>query len=165
MRTYEGTFDAEDLRVGIVAGRFNESVTKRLVEGALDCLVRHGVPDEAISLAWVPGAFEIPAVARRMALSGEFDAIVCLGAVIRGETAHFDYVAGHASNGIGKLSVEVDIPVTNGVLTTENTAQAEDRAGGKMGNKGFEAAMAALEMASLFAQLPKPLSGQSSREN
>lgn len=158
MRTYEGTFDAKDLRVGIVAGRFNESVTKRLVEGAIDCLVRHGVPDEAISLAWVPGAFEIPAVARRMATSGEFDAIVCLGAVIRGETAHFDYVAGHASNGIGQLSVEVDIPVTNGVLTTENTAQAEDRAGGKMGNKGFEAALAAIEMANLFAELPKSLS-------
>ena len=158
MRTYEGTFDAKDLRVGIVAGRFNESVTKRLVEGAIDCLARHGVPDEAISLAWVPGAFEIPAVARRMATSGEFDAIVCLGAVIRGETAHFDYVAGHASNGIGQLSVEVDIPVTNGVLTTENTPQAEDRAGGKMGNKGFEAAMAGIEMANLFAQLPKSLS-------
>ena len=164
MRTYEGTFDAKDLRVGIVAGRFNESVTKRLVAGAVDCLVRHGVPDDAISIAWVPGAFEVPAVARRMAFSGEFDAIVCLGAVIRGETAHFDYVAGHASNGIGQLSVEVDIPVTNGVLTTENTAQADDRSGGKMGNKGFEVAMAALEMASLFTQLPKPLSDQSMRD-
>ena len=164
MRTYDGTFDAQDLRVGIVAGRFNESVTKRLVEGAIDCFIRHGVPDDAISLAWVPGAFEIPAAARRMARSGQFDAIVCLGAVIRGETAHFDYVAGHSSNGIGQLSVEVDIPVTNGVLTTENTAQAEDRAGGKMGNKGFEAAMAALEMASLFSQLPKPLDLQSLRD-
>ena len=161
MRTFEGTFDAKDLRVGIVAGRFNEAITKRLVEGAVDCLVRHGVPDDAISLAWVPGAFEIPAVARRMATSGEFDAIVCLGAVIRGETAHFDYVAGHASNGIGQLSVEVDIPVTNGVLTTENTAQAEDRAGGKMGNKGFEVAMAAIEMAGLFGQLPKSLTDRS----
>lgn len=164
MRVYEGTFDAEDLRVGIVAGRFNESVTKRLVEGAVDCLVRHGVPEDSISIAWVPGAFEIPATARRMAFSGEFDAIVCLGAVIRGETAHFDYVAGHASNGIGQLSVEVDIPVTNGVLTTENTAQADDRSGGKMGNKGFEVAMAALEMASLFAQLPKPLDNPTLRD-
>ena len=161
MKTYEGSFDAKDLRVGIVAGRFNESVTKRLVDGALDCLMRHGVPDEAVSVAWVPGAFEIPAAARRMATSGEFDAIVCLGAVIRGETAHFDYVAGHASNGIGQLSVEVDIPVTNGVLTTENSAQAEDRAGGKMGNKGFEAALAAIEMANLFAELPKSLTDRS----
>lgn len=161
MHTYEGSFDAKDLRIGIVAGRFNESITRRLVEGAVDCFARHGVPDEAISLAWVPGAFEIPAAARRMATSGQFDVIVCLGAVIRGETAHFDYVAGHASNGIGQLSVEVDIPVTNGVLTTENTAQAEDRAGGKMGNKGFEAALAAIEMANLFAELPKSLMDRS----
>lgn len=157
MRVFEGSFDAKDLRVGIVAGRFNETITKRLVEGALDCFARHGVPDDWVTVAWVPGAFEVPAVARRLANSGEFDAIVCLGAVIRGETAHFDHVAGHASNGIGQLSMEVDIPVTNGVLTTENTAQAEDRSGGKMGNKGFEAAVAAIEMANLFAALPKSM--------
>ena len=158
MQTYEGSFDAKDLRVGVVASRFNETITKRLVEGAVDALIRHGVPDDSISLAWVPGAFEIPAAARRMATSGEFDAIVCLGVVIRGETAHFEYVAGHASGGIGALSTEVPIPVTNGVLTTETTAQADDRAGGKMGNKGAEAALAAIEMANLFAQLPKSLS-------
>jgi 6,7-dimethyl-8-ribityllumazine synthase len=158
MQTYEGSFDARDLRVGLVASRFNETITKRLVEGAVDALIRHGVPDDSISLAWVPGAFEIPAAARRMATSGEFDAIVCLGVVIRGETAHFEYVAGHASNGIGSLSTEVSIPITNGVLTTETTAQADDRAGGKMGNKGAEAALAAIEMANLFARLPKSLS-------
>jgi 6,7-dimethyl-8-ribityllumazine synthase len=163
-RTYEGSFDARDLRVAIVASRFNETISKRLVEGALDCLVRHGVPDEAMSVTWVPGAFEIPAAAARLATSGEVDAIVCVGAVIRGQTAHFDYVAGQAMTGIGELSVKSGIPVTCGVLTTENTEQAEDRAGGKMGNKGFEAALAAIEMANLFAQLPKtaPPNGRSS---
>ena len=155
-RTYEGSFDAKDLRVAIVASRFNESISKKLVEGALDCLVRHGVPDDSLSVTWVPGAFEIPAAASRLASSGEVDAIVCVGAVIRGQTAHFDYVAGHALNGIGELSVTTSIPITCGVLTTENTEQAEDRAGGKMGNKGFEAALAAIEMANLYSELPKP---------
>jgi 6,7-dimethyl-8-ribityllumazine synthase len=134
--------------VAIVASRFNETISKRLVEGAIDCLARHGVPDEKLTLVWVPGAFELPAAARRIA-------VICVGVVIRGETAHFEYVAGQASNGIGALSGEVDIPITNAVLTTENTAQAEDRAGGKMGNKGFEAALAAIEMANLLALLPK----------
>jgi 6,7-dimethyl-8-ribityllumazine synthase len=141
--------------VAIVASRFNETISKRLVEGAIDCLARHGVPDEKLTLVWVPGAFELPAAARRIALSGEVDAVICVGVVIRGETAHFEYVAGQASNGIGALSGEVDIPITNAVLTTENTAQAEDRAGGKMGNKGFEAALAAIEMANLLTLLPK----------
>lgn len=156
MTTYEGNFDARDLRVALVASRFNESIVRRLVAGARDCLLRHGVPDESIDEIWVPGAFEIPAAARRAVATGRFDAIVTLGAVIRGETAHFDYVAGHALNGIGALSVEADIPITCGVLTTEDGGQAEDRAGGKVGNKGFEAALAALEMADLFASLPKP---------
>ena len=156
MQTYEGAFDGRRIKIAIVAGRFNETISKRLVEGAQDCLTRHGVDEADVSIVWVPGAFEIPSAAQRVARSGEFDAIVCLGAVIRGETAHFDYVAGHASNGIGAVSLETGIPITNGVLTTENTAQAEDRAGGKMGNKGFEAAMAALEMVNLFAELPKP---------
>ncbi len=153
---YEGSFDARDLRVAIVASRFNETISKRLVEGALDCLERHGVPSEKVTLAWVPGAFEIPAVARRLALSGEVDAIVCVGVVIRGETAHFDHVAGQAMNGIGALQAELDVPVTAGVLTTETTEQAAERAGGKLGNKGFDSALAAIEMANLFARLPKP---------
>jgi 6,7-dimethyl-8-ribityllumazine synthase len=156
---YEGSLDARDLRVGIVAARFNETITKRLVEGAVDQLRRSGVPDEKISVVWVPGAFEIPVTARRLARSGTFDALVCLGVVIRGETAHFDYVAGHSSNGIGAVALEADLPVTNGILTTENTEQAADRAGGKMGNKGAEAAQAAIEMANLFSALPKPAPG------
>jgi 6,7-dimethyl-8-ribityllumazine synthase len=157
-QTYEGTFDGRNLRVAIVAGRFNETIVKQLVEGALDCLRRHNVKESDVSVVWVPGAFEIPSTAKRLASSGEVDAIVCLGAVIRGETAHFDHVAGHASNGIGAVALETGVPVTNGVLTTENVAQATDRAGGKMGNKGFEAALAALEMTNLFASLPKPSS-------
>lgn len=159
MKTYEGSFDARDLRVGVIASRFNETIVRRLVDGALDCLARHGVPEEKTSLVWVPGSFEIPAVADRMARSGEFDAVVCLGVVIRGETAHFEYVAGHASHGIGGVALAHDVPVTNGILTTETAAQAADRAGGKMGNKGFEAAQAAIEMANLFAALPKPEPG------
>lgn len=155
-QTYEGNFDGRNLRVAIVAGRFNETIVKQLVEGALDCLRRHNVKESDVSVVWVPGAFEIPSTTKRLALSGEVDVIVCLGAVIRGETAHFDYVAGHASNGIGAVALETGLPITNGILTTENVAQATDRAGGKMGNKGFEAALAALEMTNLFAALPKP---------
>lgn len=153
---YEGAYDGRNLKIAIVAGRFNETIVKQLVDGALDCLRRHAVQESDISVVWVPGAFEIPAACKRLALSGEVDAIVCVGAVIRGETAHFDYVAGHASNGIGAVALETGLPITNGVLTTENVAQAADRAGGKHGNKGFEAALAALEMANLYASLPKP---------
>lgn len=156
MNVFEGTYDARDLRFALVASRFNETIVRRLVAGARDCLLRHGVPEEAISEVWVPGAFEIPAGTRRALETGRFDAIVALGAVIRGETAHFDYVAGHAMNGLGRLSVEADIPVTCGILTTEDVAQAEARAGGKAGNKGAEAAMAAIEMAGLYTNLPKP---------
>ncbi len=159
VQRYEGSFDGRDVRVAIIAGRFNETIVKQLVEGALDCLARHGVKESDVSLVWVPGAFEIPATAKRLAASGEVDAVVCLGAVIRGETAHFDYVAGHASDGIGAVAVETGLPITNGILTTENVAQAADRAGGKMGNKGFEAALAALEMVNLYASLPKPSTG------
>jgi 6,7-dimethyl-8-ribityllumazine synthase len=153
---YEGSFDGKRLRVAIIVGRFNETIGKRLLEGAIDGLTRHGVAEQDISVTRVPGAFEIPLVAQRLANSGEVDAIIALGAVIRGETAHFDYVAGHASNGIGRASVDTGIPIANGILTTENTQQAEDRAGGKMGNKGFEAALAAIEMANLLASMPKP---------
>lgn len=156
MTVYEGSFEARDLRVAVIASRFNETVTKRLVEGAVDALVRHGVPSEEVAVVWVPGAFELPAAAERAVASGRFDAVVAVGAVIRGETAHFDYVAGHAMNGLGRLSIASDIPVTCGVLTTESVAQADDRSGGKLGNKGAEAALAAIEMANLFAAMPKP---------
>lgn len=155
--TYEGSYDARDLRVAIVVSRFNETISEQLLKGALDCLRRHGVSDDKLAVAWVPGAFEIPLAARRLARSGAYDSVVCLGAVIRGETAHFDYVAGQASNGIGQISMECEVPVTNGILTTETVQQAVDRAGGKMGNKGAEAALAAIEMANLLAALPKPL--------
>ena len=155
-RIIEGSYEGRHLRIAVVASRFNETITKQLVDGALDCLKRHGVPDEFVTIAWVPGAFELPAAAKRLASSGEVDAVVCVGAVIRGDTAHFDFVAGHAMDGTGRVALETGVPVTAGVLTTETVEQAADRAGGKMGNKGFEAAMAALEMANLFAALPKP---------
>jgi 6,7-dimethyl-8-ribityllumazine synthase len=158
MQTYEGSFEGKRVKVAVIAARFNETISKRLVEGALDQFLRHGVAESDIMLVWVPGAFEIPLTAQRIAGSGEVDAIVCIGAVIRGETAHFEYVAGHASDGIGRVALATGVPITNAILTTENTPQAEDRAGGKMGNKGGEAAMAALEMVNLFASLPKPRS-------
>ena len=156
VRSYQGSLDARDLRVGIVASRFNETISTRLVEGAIDCLRRHGARDENLSVSWVPGAFELPGAAGRLARSRRVDAIVCVGCVIRGETPHFDYVAGSAASGIARLLVDADIPVTFGVLTTDTTEQAEARAGGKMGNQGFAAALAAIEMANLYAALPKP---------
>ena len=158
-RTYEGSFDGRGLRVAIVVSRFNETISKRLLEGALDCLTRHGVGDDDVSVVFVPGAFELPATASRIATSGEVEAVICLGAVIRGDTPHFDYVAGHAAHGIGEASVATGVPVAFGVLTTDNRDQAAERAGGKLGNKGFDAAQAAIEMANLFASLPKPETG------
>ena len=155
-QTYEGTFDGRGARVAVLASRFNETVGRRLVDGALDCLRRHGVAESDITMVWVPGAFELPAAAQRLAASGEVDALVCVGAVIRGETAHFDYVAGHAANGIGEVALRTGLPIGFGVLTTENSEQALERAGGKAGNKGFEAALAALEMMNLYSSLPKP---------
>lgn len=154
--THEGSFEGRHLRVAVVASRFNEAIVERLVEGALDCLSRHGVPDEFVSTTWVPGAFELPTAAKRLAASGNVDAVVCLGAVIRGDTAHFDFVAGEAARGITQAALETGVPITFGVLTTDTVEQASDRAGGKMGNKGFEAALAAIEMANLFESLPKP---------
>jgi 6,7-dimethyl-8-ribityllumazine synthase len=154
--SHEGSFDARDLRVGVVASRFNETISKRLVDGAVDCLRRHGAREEQLSVTWVPGAFEIPSVARRLAGSGSVDAVVCVGAVIRGETPHFDYVAGAAAKGILDAGLSTGIPVTFGVITADTAEQAEARAGGKMGNTGFEAALAAIEMANLFASMPKP---------
>lgn len=155
-RTYEGSLDGSRLRVAVVASRFNEPIGERLVTGALDGLRRHGVAEEDVFIAWVPGAFELPTVAARIASSGDVDAVVCVGAVIRGETPHFEFVSGHAANGIGQASVRTGIPITFGVLTTDNAAQAIERAGGKSGNKGFDAALAAIEMANLLTSLPKP---------
>lgn len=156
MRTYEGNFDARDLRVAVVVSRFNETISKQLLDGALDSLRRHGANDDNLSVTWVPGAYELPLAADRIAGSGTVDAVVCLGAVIRGETAHFEYVAGGAANGIAEVSLRTGVPVAFGVLTTETTEQAENRAGGKMGNKGAEAATVAIEMANVLAALPKP---------
>ena len=152
MRTHEGGLDGAGLRVALVAARFNEVVVDRLVSGALDCLRRHGVADDDLELAWVPGSWEIPVVVRRLAASARFDAIVALGAVVRGQTAHFEYVAGHAAD-VGRIAVETGVPVTLGILTTETFEQAVDRAGGKLGNKGWEAALAAIETARLLADL------------
>jgi 6,7-dimethyl-8-ribityllumazine synthase len=157
-QTYEGSYDARDLRVAVIASRFNETISKRLVEGAVDCLARHGATQDRISITWVPGAFELPVAAGRMVATGEVDVVVCLGVVIRGETPHFKYVAGGAATGIAQAAATSGIPVIFGVLTTDTTEQAEARAGGKMGNKGFEAALAAIEMANLFATMPKPRS-------
>lgn len=156
MQTYRGSIDGKRLRIAVVASRFNETICKRLVDGALDALSRHGVADDDISLTWVPGAFEIPSAAQRIAASGEVDAVVAIGAVIRGETAHFDYVAGPAASGVSSAALATGVPIAFGVLTTDTTEQAADRAGGKLGNKGYEAAVTAIEMANLFASLPKP---------
>lgn len=151
----EGNFQASGKKVALVAGRFNAFITKNLVEGAVDTLVRHGIEDSAITVVWAPGAFEIPLVVKRVAARGEFDAIIALGCVIRGGTPHFDYVAGEAAKGIGQLSLQCDIPILFGVLTTDSIEQAIERAGTKAGNKGAEAAMAALEMMTLMEKLDR----------
>lgn len=155
MRIVEAALNGTGLRVGIAVTRFNDSVTRRLLDGALDCLRRHGVADDDITVVWVPGGWELPVVVRRLAQRGEVDAIVALGAVIRGQTAHFDYVAGNASS-IGAVAADTGIPVTFGVLTTETYEQAVDRAGGKRGNSGWEAALAAIETARVLDALDKP---------
>lgn len=152
MKVHEGKLDGSGLRVAIVAGRFNEAVVSHLVNGAADCLRRHGVAEDDVELVWTPGAYEIPLVARRIAESGRFDAIVTVGAVIRGQTAHFEYVAGQAAD-VGRVASETGVPITFGVLTTETFEQAVDRAGGKLGNKGWDAALAAIETARLLADL------------
>ena len=155
MNEIRGDFQARGRRFAIVAARFNELVTSRLVGGALDGLRAHGIAEEDLVVAWVPGAFELPVVARRLAASGVYDAVVCLGAVIRGDTPHFDHVAGQAANGIRRAAEDTGVPVIFGVLTTDTFEQAMDRAGGKHGNKGWDAAMAAMETASVLDQLPK----------
>ena len=150
MKVLEGKLTAEGLRIGIVAARFNEFITNKLLGGAVDALVRHGATEADITLAWVPGAFEIPLAAQKMAGSGKFDAVICLGAVIRGSTPHFDYVAGEVTKGVAQVALQTGVPTIFGVLTTENIEQAIERAGTKAGNKGFDAAMTAIEMANLL---------------
>ena len=153
MRTYEGKQVAEKIRVGIVAARFNEFITSKLLGGAIDGLVRHNVNEDDIDVAWVPGAFEIPLIAQKMAKSGKYDAVIALGAVIRGSTSHYDYVCSEVSKGIANVSLSADIPVMFGVLTTENIEQAIERAGSKAGNKGFECAAGAIEMVNLIREI------------
>jgi len=155
MPTYEGRLDATGLRIGVLASRFNETITKSLLDGALSALRRHGLDDASITVAWVPGAFELPLAAKRLAASGEFDAVVCLGAVIRGATTHYDYVCSQAASGIARASLDTGVPIIFGVLTTETIEQAIERSGTKAGNKGFDSAVAAIEMADLLRQLPK----------
>jgi len=155
VRSIRGTFDARGRRFAVVAAQFNEIVTGKLVEGALAAFASHGISDQDLLVVWVPGAFELPLAARRLASTGLYDAVVCVGAVVRGETAHFDYVAGQAARGIAEAASDTGVPVLFGVLTTETMQQALDRAGGKHGNKGWDSAMAAMQTASVLDQLPE----------
>lgn len=152
MKIIEGNLVAKGLKIGIVAARFNEFIVSKLISGALDGLKRHGVEDDYIELAWVPGAFEIPLVAKKMAESEKYDAVICLGAVIKGSTSHYDYVCAEVSKGIASVSLESKKPVIFGVLTTDNIEQAIERAGTKAGNKGYDAAVSAIEMANLISK-------------
>ena len=150
MKVLEGKLTAEGLRIGIVAARFNEFITNKLVSGAIDALTRHGALEDNMTMAWVPGAFEIPLAAQKMANSGKFDAVICLGAVIRGSTPHFDYVSNEVTKGVAHVGLQTGVPTVFGVLTTDTIEQAIERAGTKAGNKGFDAAMTAIEMANLL---------------
>ena len=154
MKTLEGKLvAAEGMKVGIIGARFNEFIVSKLISGARDGLVRHGVEDDNITFAWVPGAFEIPVIAKKMAMSGKYDAVICLGAVIRGATSHYDLVCNEAAMGIACVSLESGVPVLFGVVTTDNIEQAIERAGTKAGNKGYDCALSAIEMANLARQL------------
>ncbi|MBD5106355.1 MAG: 6,7-dimethyl-8-ribityllumazine synthase [Lachnospiraceae bacterium] len=153
MRVYEGNVVSKDIKVGIVAARFNEFIVSRLLGGALDGLKRHDVKDDDIDVAWVPGAFEIPLIASKMAKSGKYDLVICLGAVIRGSTSHYDYVCSEVSKGIATVSLQSDIPVMFGVLTTDNIEQAIERAGTKAGNKGYDCALSGIEMVNLIRDI------------
>jgi 6,7-dimethyl-8-ribityllumazine synthase len=157
----EGDLNAAGRSFGVVASRFNEFIVGPLLDGALDAIRRHGGDPGAVDVAWVPGAYEIPLAAKRMALSGRYDAVICLGAVIRGATAHFDYVAGGAASGVSAVTLETNLPVIFGVITTDTIEQAIERAGAKAGNKGFEAAVSAIEMADLLHRIEErpPVSG------
>ena len=149
----EGMLNASGKRFALVASRFNELITRKLLEGAIDCLVRHQAQQENIAVVWVPGAFELPLVAKRLAASGQYDAVICLGAVIRGSTPHFDYVAAQVSKGLAAASLDTGRPVSFGVLTTDTIEQAVERAGTKFGNKGFDAALSAIEMADVLSKI------------
>ncbi len=153
MKTIEGNLDASGLRFAIIISRFNEFITSKLLGGATDCLRRHNADEDLISAVWVPGAFEIPAMARRIAKSGNYDAVICLGAVIKGSTPHFDYVSAEVSKGVAQVGMNSEIPVIFGVITTDTIEQAIERAGTKSGNKGFDAAFSAIEMTNLFRQI------------
>ena len=153
MKTLEGKLVSKGIKVGIVAARFNEFITSKLIGGAMDGLIRHDVRDEDVEVAWVPGAFEIPLIASKMAKSGKYDALICLGAVIRGSTSHYDYVCNEVSKGIAAVSLESGIPVMFGILTTENIEQAIERAGTKAGNKGYDCALSAIEMINLLKNI------------
>ncbi|SHK18887.1 6,7-dimethyl-8-ribityllumazine synthase [Anaerobranca californiensis DSM 14826] len=153
MKMYEGKLVAEGLKFAIIVGRFNEFIGSKLLSGAVDAIRRHGGMEENIEITWVPGAFEIPLVAKKLAKSGRYDAVICLGAVIRGATPHFDYVASEVSKGVASVGLETEVPTIFGVLTTDTIEQAIERAGTKAGNKGFEAAVTAIEMANLLKEL------------
>ena len=153
MKTYEGSLVAKEIKVAIVAARFNEFITSKLIGGAMDGLKRHGVQEEDVNLVWVPGAFEIPLVASKLAKSGKYDAVICLGAVIRGSTSHYDYVCAEVSTGIATVSLDSQIPVLFGVLTTDTIEQAIERAGTKAGNKGYDCALSAVEMVNLIREI------------
>lgn len=155
MNVFEGKIVSENIKIGIVAARFNEFITSKLLGGALDGLKRHNVNENDIDVAWVPGAFEIPLIAKKMANSGKYDAVICLGAVIRGSTSHYDYVCNEVSKGIATVSMNSDIPVMFGVVTTENIEQAIERAGTKAGNKGYDCALGAIEMVNLIREMDK----------
>ena len=153
MKTLEGKMVVEGVKIGIVAARFNEFIVSKLIGGAVDGLTRHNVSEDDITLAWVPGAFEIPLAAKKMAKSGKYDAVICLGAVIRGATSHYDYVCSEVSKGIAAVSMETEVPVMFGIVTTENIEQAIERAGTKAGNKGYDCALGAIEMINLMKQM------------
>ena len=155
MNVLEGNFSGEGLKIGIVASRFNEFITSKLIGGAEDCLKRHGVTDNDITLVWVPGAYEIPLMAKKMAMNGSFDAIICLGAVIRGATYHYEMVCNEAAKGISQVALSTGVPVLFGVITTDTIEQAIERAGTKSGNKGYDCAMSAIELANAIKTVAK----------
>ncbi|MBE6031921.1 MAG: 6,7-dimethyl-8-ribityllumazine synthase [Firmicutes bacterium] len=150
---YEGKLVSKDVKIAIIASRFNEFITNKLLGGAMDALTRHDVPEENIDIAWVPGAFEIPLIAQKMAASGKYDAVICVGAVIRGSTTHYDYVCSEVSKGIAQASMATGVPVMFGVVTTENIEQAIERAGTKAGNKGYDCGVSAIEMINLIREI------------
>jgi 6,7-dimethyl-8-ribityllumazine synthase len=155
MRTYEGKLIGRGLRFGIVVSRFNDVVTKKLLEGAMDCLIRHDVQEDDIDVFWTPGSFEIPVTAKKLASTGKYDAIICLGCLIRGDTPHFDFLSAEVTKGVAQVALEYSLPVAFGILTADTLEQAIERSGAKQGNKGFQAALSALEMANLFKEMSK----------